>query len=157
MTQAVPTSRGANPREKTVSFEDGQLMERYDAVLTELTALARTESVLLNQSDMPLPLGMIRRKESLSQDYALLTGELKRRARRLHDAGLLATDLLETRIRALVALMKENQRRLNARKVVTAHRVDMVMKALAEKVDRENAVTPHVVGGSDGPTVHHRA
>jgi hypothetical protein len=100
---------------------------------------------------------MIRRKESLSQDYALLTGELKRRARRLHDAGLLATDRLETRIRALVALMKENQRRLNARKVVTAHRVDMVMKALAEKVDRENAVTPHVVGGSDGPTVHHRA
>ena len=122
------------------------VLERYLTVLDALTALAETEGTLLETGRRQLPLHLVRRKETLVEDYAALTADVRRRARSLQSAGLLDPAELDARIRRLVALMKENQRRLNARKVQTAERVDAVMRSLArQESDDGDRVTSAVV------------
>ncbi|MCF8480709.1 MAG: hypothetical protein K9H25_09775 [Rhodospirillum sp.] len=143
MTSAVHTH-------PTAPFGDRILMEQYSEILEALTALSREEGALLSQSDLPLPLRLIHRKEALTLDYALMTTEVRNRALALRDSGLLDPQDLEPRIRTLVAQLKENQRHLNARKVVTAHRVEMVMKALAANSDRDDKIVAPLSGGPNG-------
>ena len=107
------------------------MLERYLAVLGELTALAEREGALLERGQRLLPPYLVRRKEDLVRDYAALTTAVRERARDLWATGQLDPAELDARIRRLVVLMKENQRRLNAFKAKTAERVDAVMRALS--------------------------
>ena len=113
------------------------LVTQYYAVLGELTALAERERTHLELGQGALPETLVCRKESLVEHYALLTVTVRERAGALQAEGLLDVAALEQRIRHLVALLKDNQRHLNALKVRTAERVEMVMNALAEQEARE--------------------
>ncbi len=123
------------------------VLTRYLEVLAALTRLSEEESRLLDRPDAPLPQGLVERKDALVQDYAMLTGAMKARAHALYAAGLLDLDDVERRVRHLVTLMKDNQRKLTIRKAITAQRVDMVMRALAE---REQAAA----AGPVAPLIH---
>ena len=129
------------------------VFERYLAVLGDLTALAEREGAVLERGQRLLPPHLLRRKEDLVQEYAVLTAAVRERARDLWASGLLDPAELDARIRRLVALMKENQRRLNAFKARTAERVDAVMRALAVQEPCTNTEFPAAgtTGGDPKP------
>ena len=108
------------------------LLQRYLAVLGELTDLAETEGTLLAHGRTPLPLSLVQRKERMVSAYAVFTAAVKERAQELAATRLLDPVDLETRIRRLVVLTKENQRRLNAGKERSVRRVEAVMGALGD-------------------------
>ena len=114
-----------------------ELVTQYHAVLHELTNLAERERTHLERGYGALPPSLVCRKESLVEHYALLTVAVRERAGRLRADGLLDVSALEQRIRYLVALLEDNQCHLNALKVRTAERVEMVMNALAEQEAHE--------------------
>ena len=117
----------------------------YLRVLDQLTVLARIEATLLDHDRQPLPPALVQRKEALVQDYALLSAAVKRIAPVLLAAGVLDPEGLEARIRRLVGVMKENQRRLDARTLRTGLRVEAVMRALARRdVCNDNPTTVKV-------------
>ena len=111
-----------------------ELLGRYLAVLGELTDLAETEGTLLAHGRNPLPLPLVQRKERMVSAYAVLTAAVKERAQDLAAAQLLDPVDLEARIRRLVVLTKENQRRLNAGKERSVRRVEAVMDALGDRI-----------------------
>ena len=131
------------------------LLGRYLAVLGELTDLAETEGTLLAHGRYPLPLSLVQRKERLVSAYAVLTAAVKESAQELATAGLLDPADLETRIRRLVVLTKENQRRLNAGTERSIRRVEAVMDALGDQ--RSGAVESGPPGpGTTEPPPHVR-
>ncbi len=124
------------------------ILESYRDVLRDLTELAETERHLLESGQHPLPAPLVDRKETLVQDYALLTNAIRQWAADLMAAGLLNPEEIDARVRRLVALTKDNQRRLNAFKVRTAERVERVMQRLALSDTAPGCQTPAAVAPS---------
>ena len=132
------------------------IVASYRAVLRDLTELAETERQMLEGGEHPLPIDLVDRKETLVQDYALLTNAIRHWAADLLAAGLLDPDAIETQVRRLVALTKDNQRRLNAFKVRTAQRVERVMQRLGQPetgFGTSSPVAPAVNGTALRPTL----
>lgn len=123
--------------EPALSSLDRKTLADFQSVLAELTGLIAEENAILEIPTETLPLALIEKKEQLSGRYAQLTVALRRRVATLHAAGALDPVDLESRIRALVQSVKDNQILLNARKAATALRVEAVMQALAERERRE--------------------
>ena len=104
------------------------LYGNYLRVLDELTLVAELEGQAVPRSPGSLP--SVRRQERLAQDYALLTAAVRPHLPALSRSGVLDADQLERRVRHLSAVMKENQRRLNANRLRTAQRADAVMRVI---------------------------
>ena len=135
-----------------IETKDAQeLVGSYLTVLGELTDLAETEGTLLGHGSHPLPLSLVQRKERLVSAYAALTAAVKARAGELSAVGLLDTADLEIRIRRLVFLTKENQRRLNAGKERSVRRVDAVMNAIGHPNPGANDTGPRELRRAANP------
>ncbi|ABC23330.1 hypothetical protein [Rhodospirillum rubrum] len=121
------------PADVTALAADRALLAEYTSVLGELTRIAESERMILRSRDGEISPPMAARQERLGERYAALTIGLKARARALYGASLLDPAQMERKIVYLVTLMKENQRLMNARKAATALRVEVVMRAIAER------------------------
>jgi len=147
-------NQATKTQDMTISSLDLKTLENFNVVLRELTSLIAKENEFLNAGNDAPPKPLIMQKEELSSHYATLTSRLRKSAPALHAAGKLNPEEMEHRVRSLVAITKENQALLNARKIATATRVDAVMKALAE---RERKTHMHAYGangtyGANGKT-----
>lgn len=113
-------------------LSDKALLEGLDTVVDELASVIAEENAILSQPGRPSVESVARRKMALIGRYQALVAEFRARAARLHREGAFDAEGLAKRIRHLLSMLRDNQRRLSSRKRVAMDRIQAVMEAVGD-------------------------